>query len=869
MRTSHSEGISTGKAFVICLISLLALLAILFHKSFDPSQVLFANDGPLGAMKATMNALPEDFSGNWQDLNWIGGESPSAAPDISAGFATLFPPEIFMKFFAPITLLILGLSAWLCFRELGFRPIVCILGGLAAGLNMHVFSIACWGLGTWVISFAMMFLAVAALVSKSISQRWIRGALAGVAVGLGLMEGFDVGAILSLYVGAFGLFVGLAAEKISGRAIVKSISVMVVVVAFSALTAAHTIYTLVGTQVTNVAIAQQDTKTKEERWIWATQWSLPKLEVLRVIIPGIFGYRMVDEQNRPYEKSYWGAVAQDPNYEKTHQGYARHSGSGEYSGIFVFLVAILAIAQSFRKQNSPFSSLEKKYIWFWAAAALVSLLLALGRHAPFYQVIFALPHVSTIRNPTKFMHPFHIALLILFGYGLESMARHYLDDVMTKVTAAKKLLLPAAAFEKKWSLITCIVLGVSMLAWMVYASSKRSLIAYLVKFDLNKPDPQIPARIADFSMGEMGWFVLFFAASVALVIAIFRRKFAGKIKLACFLMGALIVADLAHADVHWIVYQNYKQKYASNPIVDFLKEKSYEHRVTMFPFQVNEQLSFLQQLHYLEWLQHLYPYYNIQSLDVAQEPRTASDNDAYRKAFQKTGASGQTRMWQLTNVRYQLGLGREFVEAILNSQFDPQKRFRVVTPFTLIRESESGPYLVQTNSAGPFALIEFTGALPRAKLYSNWEVVTNDQSTLEKLADPAFDPFKTVLIASPISAKEKTASTNSKEGSVEFTSYQPKRIGLNAKAEVTSVLLLNDKYDPKWKVFVDGQEKPVLRSNYIMRGVLLEPGQHKIEFRFQPPLNTLYVSLATLVVGMGLCAFVAFRGRRQKGNIEQ
>jgi len=133
MRTSHSEGISTGKAFVVCLISLLTLLSILFHRSFDPSQVLFANDVPMGAMKAEANSLPSNFSGNWQDLNWIGGESVSAAPNISAGLSTLFPPEIYMKLFAPLAMLLFGLSAWLCFRELGFRPIVCILGGLAAG----------------------------------------------------------------------------------------------------------------------------------------------------------------------------------------------------------------------------------------------------------------------------------------------------------------------------------------------------------------------------------------------------------------------------------------------------------------------------------------------------------------------------------------------------------------------------------------------------------------------------------------------------------------------------------------------------------------------------------------------------------------
>ena len=33
---------------------------------------------------------------------------------------------------------------------------------------------------------------------------------------------------------------------------------------------------------------------------------------------------------------------------------------------------------------------------------------------------------------------------------------------------------------------------------------------------------------------------------------------------------------------------------------------------------------------------------------------------------------------------------------------------------------------------GTYALIEFTGALPRAKLYSHWQVSTNDTATLKR-----------------------------------------------------------------------------------------------------------------------------------------
>src|SRR5579859_6680467 len=98
-----------------------------------------------------------------------------------------------------------------------------------------------------------------------------------------------------------------------------------------------------------------------------------------------------------------------------------------------------------------------------------------------------------------------------------------------------------------------------------------------------------------------------------------------------------------------------------------------------------------------------------------------------------------TRHWQLTNTRYLLG-ATGFLD-LLNHQFDPtQQRFRVQERFNIVPKPgvehptklEELTAVVDTN--GPFALFEFTGALPRAALYSKWQVTTNDQTALDELA---------------------------------------------------------------------------------------------------------------------------------------
>ena len=145
-------------------------------------------------------------------------------------------------------------------------------------------------------------------------------------------------------------------------------------------------------------------------------WSLPKAETLRMLVPGLFGYRMDAEDGG----NYWGASGQSPGDPRS-----RHSGSGEYAGALVVVIAAFGIANAFRKKNNPYTDLEWRVVYFFAGAALISLLLAWGRHAPFYKLVYALPFFSTIRNPMKFMHPFHMALLLLFGFGLEVVFRMY------------------------------------------------------------------------------------------------------------------------------------------------------------------------------------------------------------------------------------------------------------------------------------------------------------------------------------------------------------------------------------------------------------------------------------------------------------
>ena len=898
MDSSTASGRFGVKQTFFAIFFLTAVLAFLFWQSFASNLTLFANDGPLGAANATFAALPAIFTGAWGDLIWIGYNAGSASPMPTNLIRMVLGAVNYSKFYEPLSLLILGLCAFYFFRVLTKSTAISLLGALAAMLNMNFFSNVCWGLGTRATSLGMVFLALGLILRSEKGLRWPRLVLAGLFVGMGVLEGADNGAIFSLFVAAFVVVRAVLTRESAVAGALRGLGRVAVVTFFAGLMAAQAFAYLIPTQLVGATgggagSAQNDA----EKWNFATQWSLPKIEIVRTFIPGIFGYRV----DAPDGARYWGAVGRDPGWEPNHGRLARHSGAGEYAGVLVLTIALWAVARSLARKKPGDDEVERRTIWFWAVCAVIAVLFAFGRHAPFYRIVYSLPYFSSIRNPIKFMHAFHLCAMVLFGYGLLDLYRTF---ILNKTLPALSLGASLAAafkktgsFERKWMMGSIAALGAAGLAFLIYASSTSELVKYMTANDISAADATV---IASFSQKEFLLFVVFLAASLALAASIASGAFAGRRgKWAGVLLGLVLVLDLARSDRPWIQYYDYKDKYASNALFDELRDHSFEHRVTarVTPFAQGStiaggQLRDLWAQVYNDWIQHPFQYYDIQSIDFAQMPRTPFMDTNYSSSFfprAENDMSSFGRLWQLTNTRYILGMAGFLGD--LNARFDPRgHRFIIKTRFTLANDKSGLPLVAQTNSEGPLALFEFTGALPRAKLYSQWQITTNETETLQQLANPAFDPIKSAFVfgdtngaggrlggslppslaasyGGQAALPGSSAGTNAAEGAVEWVSYAPKRIVLKTKAEARSLLLLNDRHDPDWVVRVDGARVPLLRCNYIMRGAMIEPGAHEVVFSYEPAMTGLHISVAAIGIGVVLCGFLAFAPRnREEGE---
>jgi hypothetical protein len=455
---------------------------------------------------------------------------------------------------------------------------------------------------------------------------------------------------------------------------------------------------------------------------------------------------------------------------------------------------------------------------------------------------------------------------------LEALYRSYLRAPVKRVDFfAAHLRLwwgNAIGFDKNWTLFALLLVGASIAGLFIYNASHNALTVYL---EDQAFAPQDAGLIAGYSFGQAVWFVVFLALSVLVVTGIISGAWAGpRITWAWTFLAVLLVADLARADQPWIRYFDYGEKYSPNPIVDFLQDKPYEHRVIgkLEPRGPGSGITPGFGELYFFWLQNDFPYHNIQTLDFSQAPHLPDLDRDYLKAFELKGTDIRhtdlipaIRLWQLTNTRYLLSAANGV--DLLNERGAPiSASFHIHSLYDIVRKPDEtqvndvGDLTVEEGDKGSYALIEFTSALPRVKLYSNWAVPTNDAAALAILAAPAFDPTKTVLVSKEMPVPQPPAAPALDPGTATITQYRPKFVQIQADANAPAVLLFNDRIAPDWQVRVDHQRAEILRCNYIMRGVLLSPGSHTIEFRYKPSLKTLYVTLCAIGVGIAVGGYL-------------
>ena len=80
--------------------------------------------------------------------------------------------------------------------------------------------------------------------------------------------------------------------------------------------------------------------------------------------------------------------------------------------------------------------------------------------------------------------------------------------------------------------------------------------------------------------------------------------------------------------------------------------------------------------------------------------------------------------------------------------------------------------------------------------------------------------------------------TMSQPAKIELTRYaNPGNIFYESESEETGLAVFSEIYYKTWRAFIDGEEVPVLRADYILRAIEIPAGKHVIEFRCKDELS--------------------------------
>ncbi len=127
-----------------------------------------------------------------------------------------------------------------------------------------------------------------------------------------------------------------------------------------------------------------------------------------------------------------------------------------------------------------------------------------------------------------------------------------------------------------------------------------------------------------------------------------------------------------------------------------------------------------------------------------------------------------------------------------------------------------------------------TGALGNVWFVDKFMLVNNPDD--EILALNNFNPANEAVIDKRFDGfvKDLGLVTDS-TASISLTSYQPNHLVYKSSAISDRLAVFSEIYYEKgWNAYIDGNQVPYFRVNYVLRAMIVPPGEHTIEFKFHP-----------------------------------
>jgi Bacterial membrane protein YfhO len=527
---------------------------------------------------------------------------------------------------------------------------------------------------------------------------------------------------------------------------------------------------------------------------YAFDWSLGKLETLSIIVPNIYAGSVppnyVDNSSVYKTISAAGAAPQ-----QAEQAAGQIVQSGAYWGpqpgteavYFGAIICFLFVLSLFL--------VKSWHKWWLLAVTVIAVIMSWGKNFPAINdfLFYHLPLYNKFRSPSMILVIPQVTFVLLAAWALQEIFSGRLKkDEMWK--AVKRALYITGG--------VIIIIGLGIL--LDYKGANDDALAQMIgNADLGQ---KIISALREDRASMMHSDAIRSFIFILIAVGVLWAYIKGKIKWApmIIILGLVMLIDL------WQVDKRY------------LNENSFTDDIAQ-----NFQASPAEQ----QIMQDTDPYYRVLNLSVGMNQ--IFNGDALTSYYLKSiGGYSPAKLWRYQDlIDFQLNPAIERIFNILQNAKSMDSSLMNVFTSSPVLNMLNTKYFIINPQAAP---VKNPDALGNAWFIKNIDWVPNANKEMSSLNN--IDPGTTVVINQEYKNKlNGLIPEEDSSASIKLTQYGLNELKYASDNSKEGFGVFSDIYYPAgWKAYIDGKEVPIIRVNYLLRGLVIPAGKHDIDFKFHP-----------------------------------
>jgi hypothetical protein len=195
------------------------------------------------------------------------------------------------------------------------------------------------------------------------------------------------------------------------------------------------------------------------------------------------------------------------------------------------------------------------------------------------------------------------------------------------------------------------------------------------------------------------------------------------------------------------------------------------------------------------------------------------------------------------------------LKSLALTQGEPRYRMLLAINYAIARKPSRPDQAEVFQGTSGIKIFANPGAFPRVRIVHAAVGAPDEDAVISTVVNPATDLQRTVVVRGVPPVLETCDG-----GDVQVVRYRTTSVALRVTTPCKSMVLVADTWFPGWKASVDGKPAQIYAAYDIVRGVVVDAGQHEVVMRYRP--SSVFAGMLLAFMGILLCAALQFR--RQK-----